>query len=145
MVGRYPFNSQVGPLDIADYGISFAQFPRALAALTEGDVGYVNTSGYVGRAVATSSSTMRGIGVVGIGGALSGQPLKIITQGFFHSANFNFSGYIGGDLYTPTAAGAPTPIQPSASGQISQVIGQAVDGSGIYVAVQASIQRGGTL
>lgn len=136
--------SDIGPLQLADYGISFVTFPRSLAALVDGDVVYLNTSGWVGRAAANASSTMRGIGVAA-GANSSGTPARLVTQGVYHSTSYNFSGFIGGDLFTPLSVGAPTPTQPTLSGQVVQVIGQAVDGSGLYVQVQGTFQKGGTL
>lgn len=137
----------IGPQHLEDAGQLYAVF-TTLAAITEGDPVYLNSSGFIGRASANASSTMHAIGVASAGGALSGQPVKVVVQGRMHSANYNFSGFLGANAYVPTAAGAPRttpPGGPSASGNLVQQIGYFIDGSGLYVSIGPSFQRGGSL
>ena len=134
----------VDPSELEDYGVQFVSF-RPLETITEGDAVYVNASGYIGRARADASGTMHAIGAA-FRSIASGLLGRVITQGAFHSSNYNFSGFIGRQAFvSPTAAGGYSTTPPASSGQIVQQVGLFMDGSGLYVSIQGAFQRGQTL
>lgn len=130
--------------DLEEPDLIFGQF-TTLEAITEADSLYLNSSGYIGRARANSSTTMHAIGVAAEGIA-SGLIGRVKTHGRHSSTNYNFSGFIGrlGYVSTGSAGGVQT-TPPAASGQLSQVIGHMIDASTLYVAIQGAFQVGQSL
>lgn len=107
----------------------------------EGDLAYINSSGYILRAQANASSSMHAIGV-SVGAAASGFQASIRNRGRFTSDNYDFSGFIGRFAYASTAtAGAIQTTPPGSSGQIVQVVGHMVARRSLVISLGHAFQR----
>jgi len=134
----------IGPLGLEDSGRIVANF-TSLEAITEADAVYLNSSSYIGRAQANSSTTMHAIGVA-FRGIASGRLGPVITHGPMRSANYNFSGFLGRLAYVSTSgAGAIRTTPPSASGEIVQVLGQMVERQLLNVSLGLTAQVGAAI
>ena len=77
----------IHPIGASELADGFADVSlRSLEAITEGDVVYVNSSSYIGRAQANASSTMHGVGVA-VKGVNSGYIGPVRLAGRFQSSN----------------------------------------------------------
>lgn len=111
----------IGPEEIAEARRRLGVF-RSQDTIADGDVVYVNASGYIARAQANASSTMHAIGVAdqAIASGLQG---AVVFAGHKYSSNYNFSGSIGRNAYVSAAtAGAILGTKPTSSGWIVQQI-----------------------
>ena len=137
----------IEPSDLEDAGVVFATF-ITLETITEGDAVYLNASNFIGRALASSSSTMYAVGIA-FRGIASGQVGRVVTAGPKRTSNFSFSGFVGSLAYVSAASvGAlrtTPPGGPSASGNIVQSMGVMREPTLLNVAVGTPFQRGGTL
>jgi hypothetical protein len=145
---------RIGPGDIApeavqdkhlDEDITVRDWYTPLETITDGDCFYRGSASTVGRARANASSTMAcvAIATADIASGIAGKGQR---AGPFHSANYNFSGYVGLQAYVnPAAAGPPVAIHSATSGQLVQSVGEICDQSGIIIQIGACLQQGGGL
>ena len=110
----------------------------------EGDLAYVNASGYILRAQANASASMHAIGAL-VKAAASGLQASIRNRGPFDSTNYDFSGFIGRYAYVSTStAGAIQTNAPGLSGQIVQVVGYMAERRKLVISLGHAFQRTGS-
>ena len=98
--------------------------------INQGNLIFLNSTGYAFRTSANSSTTMLCVGFALTGGA-EGTPVPILMQGWVYNVAWSWTG--GGEIFvSKTTYGAKTQTPPSASGDLVQVVAIAFDADLIY-------------
>jgi len=99
-------------------------------AITQGNLVYLNSTGYVFKTDADAAATMPCIGLA-LKTKNAGELCPILMQGWVRNSNW---AWIGGDeVFASTTPGGKTQTAPSGSGDQVQVIGIALDEDVIYI------------